>query len=425
MSVMSPAPEEHENELDRLDAQLDLLAELQGQRNAIDAQIVGVLGELARDDLWGYTGARSLESCVEWKTGSTRSHARALVAVASRAAEFPRCMAGLAEGSLSLDQVAVIAQRAAAGTDDHYAELAQAATVKQLRKAITLAPKPADDDPPEPPGPFDEPERSVTKISDDEFDYWRIKLPHVESAAFEAGLQSHLDALVAQWKRDRETSAGVSESAPPFPTVADAFVRLVEQGWDADAVARPHGQRTTVVLHLDVESKVGSLHLGPALSEAERRYLSCDSTVEVWFERDGQPIGCGRETRQIPRRLRRALEFRHPTCGVPGCGATAGLHAHHIEHWEDGGPTELWNLVLVCPFHHRLHHRGLITIRGPGEAITVTDVGGRVLDGSSVARPPTEAPPDVAPYAGPTGERADWQWYEPIVPGVWDPPNPN
>jgi len=41
------------------------------------------------------------------------------------------------------------------------------------------------------------------------------------------------------------------------------------------------------------------------------------------------------------------------------------LHAHHIRHWEDGGLTELDNLVLVCPHHHRLHHRGVITITGP------------------------------------------------------------
>jgi len=25
------------------------------------------------------------------------------------------------------------------------------------------------------------------------------------------------------------------------------------------------------------------------------------------------------------------------------------LHAHHIIHWENGGETELHNLVLVCP----------------------------------------------------------------------------
>jgi hypothetical protein len=393
----------------RVGAVFERLAELQGQRNVIDAQIVDVVRDLDEDDLWAATGARSLESCVAWKTGSSYSHAKALAEVARRAETFPRCISGLREGSLSLDQVAVIAEKAVDGSDEHYATLAESATVSQLRRAVNLAPRP-DTEPPV------DPERSVTKITDDEFAIWRVKLPHVDAAVFDAALQSHLDALVAEWKRDHGERDEASDQAPPFPTVADAFMRLVEHGWDADAVARPHGHRTTVVIHVDVESQVGSLHLGPALTEAERRYLTCDSLVETWFEKDGKPIGVGRETREIPRRIRRALERRQSTCAVPGCGATRGLHAHHIWHWEDGGPTELWNLVLVCPFHHRLHHRKLITISGPGHAVTVTDVNGRTLDGSSVARPPTGPPPQAPPYAGPTGERADWKWYEPFAP---------
>lgn len=172
-------------------------------------------------------------------------------------------------------------------------------------------------------------------------------------------------------------------------------------------------------MHLDLDTQIGSLHLGPALTEAERRYLSCAATYEVWFERNGQPIGCGRDTRQISRRLRRALEHRHPMCAVPGCSATQGLHAHHIRHWEDGGPTELVNLALVCPYHHRLHHNGLITIRGPGDRVTVSDVAGRILDSSSVARPPAKAPPPGPWYDGPTGEHAQWKWYDPPGPDRW------
>ena len=55
------------------------------------------------------------------------------------------------------------------------------------------------------------------------------------------------------------------------PPAVVALLPIVasEHGWDADAVARPHGHRTTVVVHLDVESQIGSLHLGPALREAE------------------------------------------------------------------------------------------------------------------------------------------------------------
>jgi hypothetical protein len=173
-----------------------------------------------------------------------------------------------------------------------------------------------------------------------------------------------------------------------------------------------------------VEKPTAALHLGPLLTDAERRYLTCDATAEVWFERHGQVIGAGRATRLINRRLRRALEHRDRTCVVPGCGATRGLHAHHLRHWEDGGRTELANLVLLCPYHHRLHHRGVITITGPAHALVVTDDAGRPLSPGSLARPPTKPPPAVAPCPGPTGERADWWWYTPFQPPP-PPPTPN
>ena len=229
-------------------------------------------------------------------------------------------------------------------------------------------------------------------------------------------MASHLDALITEWKLDHGNGAGDPDQRPPLPSTGEAFIRLVEAGWDAEAARRPHGQHTTVVMHLDVEQRAAALHLGPLLSEAERRYLSCDATCEVWFERAGQLIGAGRATRLINRRLRRALEHRQPSCAVPGCGATRGLHAHHIRHWEDGGATELANLVLICPYHHRLHHRGVITITGPATQLSVTDSAGRPLSPGSLARPPDHPPPAVPPYPGPTGERADWWWYQPFQP---------
>ena len=387
----------------------DELAELTGQRNAIDGRIVDVIAEIDRDGLWGLTGCRSVAALVAWKTGSSTANANTIAAIAHRQESFPRCTEGMREGRLSMDQVGVIASRAADGSDEHYAQLAEVATVSQLRTAVSLEPRPD-------PGPQRDPEASITKTSNEYFDFWRLTLPHAESATLEAALQSHRDALMAEWKSDRENSDNAGDEHPPMPTTIDAFLRLVETGWDVEAQRRPHGQRTTVVVHLDVNERIAALHLGPVLSGADRQYLTCDATCEVWFERDGVVIGAGRSTRTIGRRLRRALEHRDRCCAVPGCGATRGLHAHHIRHWEDGGATELSNLVLLCPYHHRQHHRGHITITGPADRLRVTDCDGELLHPGSLARPPSGPPPAVPPCEGPLGERADWWWYTPFQP---------
>ncbi|MBU3750292.1 MAG: DUF222 domain-containing protein, partial [Mycobacterium sp.] len=229
---------------ERLELLFAELAELTGQRNAIDGRIVEIIAEVDRDELWGSTGARSVAALVAWKTGSSAANAAAIATVAHRLEEFPRCARGMREGRLSLDQVGVIAHGAGEGSDAHYAALASVATVSQLRTAVKLEPRPD-------PDPRPEPQRSISKHSDERFSYWRIKLPHLEAAKFDAALASHRDALIAEWKRDhgnRENADSAAEHVPPMPDTVDAFMSLVEAGWDADAIRRPHGHHTTVVV---------------------------------------------------------------------------------------------------------------------------------------------------------------------------------
>ena len=56
---------------------------------------------------------------------------------------------------------------------------------------------------------------------------------------------------MAEWKHDNGGHA--SDQRPPLPNTTDAFMRLVEAGWDAEVARRPHGHHTTVVMHLDVK----------------------------------------------------------------------------------------------------------------------------------------------------------------------------
>lgn len=132
----------------------------------------------------------------------TPHNAEVMVDVAHRLDEFPRCADGMREGRLSLDQVGVIAERAGDGSDEHYAQFAGNATVTQLRTAIKLEPRPK-------PGLKPKPERSIFKTShDDGSTTNRIRLPKLEAAKFDAAMQSHHDARVADWKRDREPAKG-------------------------------------------------------------------------------------------------------------------------------------------------------------------------------------------------------------------------
>lgn len=72
--------------------------------------------------------------------------------------------------------------------------------------------------------------------------------------------------------------------------------------------------------------------------------------------------------RTVPAHVETALEARDRTCAVPGCDVSLSLE---IDHWKvpfaSGGPTELWNLVRLCRFHHQMKtYEGYELRGGPG-----------------------------------------------------------
>ncbi|MBK9434840.1 MAG: DUF222 domain-containing protein [Micrococcales bacterium] len=88
-----------------------------------------------------------------------------------------------------------------------------------------------------------------------------------------------------------------------------------------------------------------------------------------------QPLAVGFAQRYATKAQRAALAVRDGSgCVYPGC--TVPAHrciAHHIRPWDDRGPTDLTNLVLVCHFHHRTVHHGKLAItRTPTGRYTTT-----------------------------------------------------
>ena len=67
---------------------------------------------------------------------------------------------------------------------------------------------------------------------------------------------------------------------------------------------------------------------------------------------------------------------RDGSCQFPGCTRRRNLHAHHIQAWSLGGPTDMANLILLCQAHHVAVHEASITITGHSGAWRFTRVGG-------------------------------------------------
>jgi hypothetical protein len=118
---------------ERLDVLFGKLAELTGQRNAIDGRIVDIVAEIDHDGISGATGARSIPALVAWKTGVSPRNAETIAAIAHLIEEFPKCAAGMREGRFSLGQVGVIAEKAVDGSDPHYAQMARRPHAQRTR----------------------------------------------------------------------------------------------------------------------------------------------------------------------------------------------------------------------------------------------------------------------------------------------------
>jgi HNH endonuclease len=106
-------------------------------------------------------------------------------------------------------------------------------------------------------------------------------------------------------------------------------------------------------------------------------------------ERDGLPIDVGRRRRTVPRRLRRALEWRDRTCRFPGClVGSRRSDDHHLLPWYLGGATDLDNLIKLCRFHHTRLHDGVYRVAELGGGVRFETAEAREIGVVSIAVEP-------------------------------------
>ena len=122
--------------------------------------------------------------------------------------------------------------------------------------------------------------------------------------------------------------------------------------------------------------------------------IACTAALSWMTHGDGGAVlALGRRRRQPSSAIRRAARERdHGRCRFPGCESRR-VDLHHIQHWVNGGRTDLDNLISLCPCHHTVvHDRGyLIAAPPPGGAFTFYRPDGTPLPACPPCPNPTAA----------------------------------
>jgi uncharacterized protein DUF222/HNH endonuclease len=339
---MEVAPHSPLNQIHRLELAM----------RALSARMLERVSEL--DEEWPDDPAVPDLACeLAVRLGISARTAAERLRIARALRELPNIALAHAEGRMSLDQLRWVSRFATAETDRDWAGRASrmrpdALRLEFLRQQVVRR-RDAE---------RQHAGRSASMSWDEErkeFEF-HANLGAEQGAAVEEALNSAAQHVATDEDADDRRGA----------RLADAFHGLVTS-------SGPQSQRPTLVIHADAEvvagTNDGSRHLsetsnGAQLSNEAVRRLACDARVLWALEKNGAPVGIASKGRVVTDHQMELLMFRDRGCTFPGCGSRWFLHAHHIQHWADGGKTSLENLTLLCGSHHRRLHKGDWTIRG-------------------------------------------------------------
>lgn len=397
--AMGPDPALADLDDERVEIEVRTLA---SQIAATTCRWLVFVAELVVRDIWSAQGARTPAAWLSWAVGMGSSTAREHVRVALRLRELPVIREAFAAGTISYSKVRAITRVAVPELQEKLLEWAECAPASELERVVRGCVRSdrlhhAD------------PERTrglSTRVEGGEM-ILTLRLPVAAGEAVLERIDRHERATRQQRTAEPSSGAGddpslVTVDSPVAARRADAAVELLVGGTEVGETVEP-----LLVLHVSPEDLTASAEAVeprsrrvevtvnarpvPAMSAATLRRLACDVDVAVLVEAsDGTPLDLGRRQRRLSRRLRRALVARDRGCRFPGCGTTHGVHAHHIVHWADDGPTDLDNLVLLCSYHHRWVHEHGWRIELDGQRARVVDRTGVPLP-SALASGPASA----------------------------------
>ena len=165
---------------------------------------------------------------------------------------------------------------------------------------------------------------------------------------------------------------GLDDHRPSGQRRADSLIEMAEIALRHADLPDTGGQRTQVTYVMPADWAARCYAAEPALgawtgpqTRGFMEALLCDARISrVLLNEPGQVVGLESLTDQITLAQRRAISARDHHCVARGCTRPPGFcDVHHLVSREDGGPTEVGNLVLLCRRHHVLWHRGALTLR--------------------------------------------------------------
>lgn len=373
-----------------LEALGERIAELSAQIQAATYQLLVMLRDFDNRGGWN-TGFRSCAHWLNWRTGLDLGAARE-VRVAHALSDLPRLSAAMERGEVSFSKVRALTRVATAASEDEllvFAKAGTAAHIEKLVRAWRRVDRLAEAE--------DECRRHASRhlhirTDEDGMVVIQARLPAETGAVLRRALDA-AGALLYDSARRQRDEPGADDTAEQRR--ADALGVVAEHALSRGLDTGSRGDRYQVVVHVDAETLAENsgagqsvLEDGTRVSAEMSRRLACDCALVVMrHDASGRALDVGRKKRSISPALRRALEHRDHGCRFPGCGLRL-CDAHHVEHWADGGPTKLGNLILLCRRHHRtVHEEGMRVSVLPNGEIRFTRRDGRQL----LAAPPLPA----------------------------------
>ncbi len=380
-AASKPGRDENASEhlLGLLDALVDALSGLVGVQleeclrliGRFEARLAGVkaqkVGELAE-----WRGKEHAAAVLRGSLKQSRGGAKKEVQFAERLADLPKTAKALATGDVTPQAARAIAD-AAAHTPVDEAELLDAA---QSKPADTFA-RTVRDHVNERTGQLDLEERRRRQRSQREA---KIKQEsdgmYKLFGTFDPLAGARIETALAAMAKQRWQAEDPKNRATTAQRYADALEALITQ--QASGTGVPKAQRTNLLVIADYDLLAGQLANprqvdGTPLAPSELLQLALEANIlPAVFGTKGQPLWLGHKCRHASTAQRIALAARDRGCAV--CGASHSYcQPHHIVHWENGGPTDIDNLCLLCGdcHHKQIHELGAKLVRSPDGTFTL------------------------------------------------------